>query len=66
MKRLVVALTLLALAGCIPIGFKAQTQMIAPPLASHRSLGSESNSTSMLRSFSAATEFDSDPNGRQT
>ena len=30
MKRIVIALTLLALAGCIPIGFKAQTQSIAP------------------------------------
>jgi hypothetical protein len=31
MKRLIVALVLLALAGCIPIGFKAQTQSIALP-----------------------------------
>jgi len=33
MKRLVIALTLLALAGCIPIGFKAQTQLIVPSVA---------------------------------
>ena len=33
MKRIVIALTLLALAGCIPIGFKAQTQSIVPAIA---------------------------------
>jgi hypothetical protein len=33
MKRIVIALTLLALAGCIPIGFKAQTQLITPSVA---------------------------------
>lgn len=31
MKRLVAAVLVLALAGCIPIGFRASTQMIAPP-----------------------------------
>jgi hypothetical protein len=32
MKRIaiILTLTLLALAGCIPIGFKAQTQLITP------------------------------------
>ncbi|MEO8847131.1 MAG: hypothetical protein ABI440_00675 [Casimicrobiaceae bacterium] len=31
MKRLILAVIVVALAGCIPIGFKAQTQTIAPP-----------------------------------
>ncbi|MEO6928721.1 MAG: hypothetical protein ABI190_06090 [Casimicrobiaceae bacterium] len=31
MKRLIVAVIVIAVAGCIPIGFKAQTQSIAPP-----------------------------------
>ena len=30
MKRLIAALVLLALAGCIPIGFKSSTQMVVP------------------------------------
>ncbi len=31
MKRLLAAVLVLALAGCIPIGFRSSTQMIAPP-----------------------------------
>jgi len=32
MKRLIAACVLLALAGCIPIGFRSSTQMVAPSL----------------------------------
>jgi hypothetical protein len=31
MKRLLAAVLVLALAGCIPIGFRSSTQLIAPP-----------------------------------
>lgn len=31
MKRFLAAVLVLALAGCIPIGFRSSTQLIAPP-----------------------------------